>query len=386
MACAVICVRAAQAEETPLSPSEAIKLMGGQTLITLHLKDATPLEFYSEVWRQTSLPPFNTRRMAFWRDRPLISISVTNKPFWLVIQQVAIDYGISVGTIEDGRIEPWQSAWGTIGASVSNGPFLFTINNISHSTLRSVNIYSDRKQLMTDNRLLLGINIYTDPKIPLLREATTITVTEAVNDKGVSLLPHSPLQDKVNTYEKYISHFRIPLAPQPIDGGTVTELKGSIRTVIATKNSTWEINDLAHAGDVERGVEPKQLMNSTPLNDVAYYTLRGVKTIDRGYSFDLAFLRSRTLLDTWAMGLAMFADVTVVDDKGIELTRIGGSSTFGFDANDPLNEKLQRGTSHYKFLRTDKNSPDGPVKLIWKYPVEMHTVDVPFEFKDLPLP
>lgn len=386
IACAIICARTAQADEKALSPEQAIKLFGGQTLITLHLKDATPLEFYTELWRQASLPPLNTKQMTFWRDRPLISISVKNKPFWSVVQRVAVDYGISVGTIEEGRIEPWQATGETVGAFVSNGPFLFTINNISHSTLRSMNVYPDKKQLMVDNRLLLGINIYTDPKLPLLREGTTITVTQAVNDKGVSLLAQSPLQDKVNTYEKFTSHVRIPLMPQSIDGGMITKLKGSIRTVIATKSAMWEINDLANVGDAERGVKPKLLVSSMPLNDVAYYTLKEVKTIDRGYSFDLTFLRSHTLLDTWAMGLAMFADVTVLDDKGIELTRMGGSSTYGFDASDPLNEKLQRGTSHYKFLRTDKNSPEGPVKLIWKYPVEFRTVEVPFEFTNLPLP
>jgi hypothetical protein len=390
MACAAICVRTTQADEKTLSPAEAIKLMSGQNLITLHLKNATPQEFYSEIWKQTPLPPFDATKFKFWRNPPAISLDVDNEPFWLVMQQVAHKYGMSVATFGNSSREealgPYQSAGSLNGQAVSAPPFLFTINTIEHSLQRTMHIDSPDKQPEVRDRLQLTIRIFSDLKFPLLREGTTVTVTQAINDKGVSLLQQNPTERQASGFDKFQAYFPLELTPQPTNGGLITSLKGAMRIVIATKNTTWEIGDLIKSGDAERGTEPKVLTASEPLDDVAYYAVKNVKPIDNGVSFDLIWLRSHTPLGVWAIEHAMSDNVSVVDDKGIELKHSGGFGTGRFGVSDPLNNKLQGFTSHLKYIRTDKNSPSGPIKLIWKYPLELRAIEVPFEFKNLPLP
>lgn len=246
--CWLASARIAHAAEQPLSPQQAITLLGGQTLITLHLKDATPQEFYTALWSQTSLPPFDAKKFKFWRNPPSISLDVDNEPFWLVMRQVAQKYGISVANFgnspKEEALAPNQSAGSLAGKTVSNQPFLFTINTIDHSLQRTMHIDSTEKQPVVRDRLHLTIRIFSDLKFPLLQEGTTVTVTQATNDKGISLLEQNPTERKAGGFDKFQAYFQLPLVPQPTNGGMITTLKGSMRTVIATKSTSWKIDDL----------------------------------------------------------------------------------------------------------------------------------------------
>lgn len=387
MACAIICSGTTQADEKALTPAQAMKLIGGQKLITLHLKNATPLEFYKEVWRQTDLPPFEYWRVEQWSAQPSITFDATNTPFWEVMRQVELQYHISADYSRVAKaMQPSQYEKNLSGLAYAKRPFLFVINGISYYSSRSLNFNTGQQPTSVRDRLSLSFSAFGDPQMPWLSPGTKLIFTKAVNDKGVSILTSTPFQSGFPYLGNFNDSTSIPLIPQSVSGGKITHLKGFLQMMLATKIATWEIDDLANAGDMERGVEPKRIDSKAPLDDISYYAVSNVTQIDNGYSLVLKFLRTRTPLDDWAFGNAMKTDLRVLDDKGVELQESGVSGMLWFNENDPLNKKLQGYTYRVRFTRTDKNSADGPVKLIWKYPEEMRAVEVPFEFKNLPLP
>lgn len=377
---------------------EMSKLLGGTTDITLHLKDVTPLEFYTELWKQTSLPPFtNSKSFKFWKEPSTISIDVDHATFWEVIRQVARKYGVSVSEQRSAQanngtgepiLNPNSAPGETVGQAFSDGPFLLTINKIEYSYQSSIRFPSDKEQPTVTSTLGLIIRIFSDLKYPLMQYGTKVTVTKALTDKGVSLLEQTPFTGTASGFDTYQAYFPVPLVPQPDNGGKISVLKGTMDVVIPMKTATWKIDDLANATDLERGTKPLLKDANALLDNVSYHAVKNIKTTDNGISFDLVWMASHPpMSQTGLIGYAMNNNrlIKVVDDKGNALKH-GGYVEGMFASSDPISKKLEGAIHHCTYTRTKENNPDGPITLIWDYPTDFRTVEMPFEFTDLPLP
>jgi len=386
-------VSATLADEKPLSPSEAIKLMGGLKLITLHLKNATPQQFYNEVWRQMDLPPLDPNPFPSLGIQRAVTIDVDRKPFWEVMRKVDREYKSPAG------YNPYSlGVWPSFSPSNLAGlvdiknPFCFVIYGVTANMRHSLNFSSDSKAPTVDNQLSLSLRALGDPQIPWLSSGSTLVVTKAVNDKGESMLI-SKSSGNPNLYKgdysrpvQFYNFGAIRLTPQATSGGKIAHLEGYVDAKFAAKSDTLKINNLAKAKNVERGVVPKQIDSNMPLEKSSYFAVRNVTRVDNGYSFELKFLHPSTSLEFWEFKDAMTSGLKVVDENGVDLQGSTDSSKSWFDNNDPLREKLQGAIYHYTFKRTERNSKEGPVKLIWKYPLDIRTVEVPFEFENILLP
>jgi hypothetical protein len=381
-------------EIQPLSPEQAIALMGGQTLITMHMENVTPPEFLTELWRQAHLQPFDAKRFTYLGTTSSMSIDVTNEPFWSVVRKAAEEAGVSIadeGSFS-GRdsLSPVNGIVGLYGVMDSEGPFLFIVDDIMWSQMRLVHFGPDpsqpRQPIVTDG-LRVQLIIFSDPKLPLVSGSITITVNQAIDDKGNSLLMKQPLILPLNTDIRFTPSISLPLVPRQTNGGHITSLNGVMKALIVTKTESWKIADIAIAGDSVRGKLPRVTSagNIVP-EGAAQYRLSKVTPIDRGYELDISYLRSRTPLDDLALSKAMFVDLRALDAQGNDLNieKDRRTDTFGF--SDLRNKELQGFTMHFKIRRSKNSTATGPIKLIWKYPVEFCTVEVPFEFKNLPLP
>jgi hypothetical protein len=389
----IMSVRITLADEKPLSPSEAIKLMGGLKLITLHLKNATPQQFYNEVWRQMDLPPLDPNPFPSSGIQHAITIDVDKKPFWEVMRKVERE-NKSPSMYNPYSHGLWFSPFPSNLAGMVDieNPFCFVIYGATANMRHSLNFSSESKAPSVDNQLSLSLRALGDPQIPWLRSGSKLVVTKAVNDKGESMLI-SKSSGNPNLYKgdysrpaQFYNFGAINLTPQATPGGRIAHLEGYVDARFAAKSDTLKINNLANARNIEHGAVPKQIDSNTPLDKISYFAVRNVTHVDNGYSFELKFLRPGTSLEFWEFKDAMTAGLRVVDEHGVDLQGSTDSSKSWFDTNDPLSEKLQGAIYHYTFKRTDNNTPDGPVKLIWKYPLDIRTVEVPFEFENILLP
>jgi len=389
LASVIISASATQADERPLSPSEAIKSIGGLKLITLHLKDATPLEFYTEVWRQLDLPAFDASSVERSRSQSAITIDVEKRPFWEVMRQVEQKYGISARPDSSSqRVLPNLSPMNLVGAVDIKNPFYFVINGVTVNKNCSLVFSVDKPLPSVQNSLSLSFRAIGDPQMAWLNPNPTPVVTKAINNKGESMLisTSNPGRYSGSYFGNSFSFGSINLIPQAKPGGKVAHLEGYVDAMFAVNSETLEVDDLANAGNVERGVVPKQIDSSAPVDNISYVAVDNVIRIDNGYSFEVKFLRPSSSLKSWQFNEFMTSNLRVVDDQGKDLQRQNNSSMSWFNDSDPVSKKLQGATYRYTFKRTDNNSSDGPVKLIWKYPLDIRTVEVPFEFNNVPLP
>ena len=386
----IISASATRADEKPLSPSEAIKLMGGLKPITLHLKNATPQQFYDEVRRQMDLPPFDADSFPTLGIQHPITIDVDKKPFWEVMRKVERENKSPAmyNPYSEGFLPSFFPS-GLAGLVDIKNPFCFVIYGANSNTRNSLSFSKDKETPSVDNQLSLSLRALGDPRIPWLRSGSRLVVTKAVNDNGESMListssgnPNLYKGDYMRSAPLY-NFGAINLTPQATPGGKIAHLEGYVDARFAAKSDTLKINNLATAKDVEHGVVPKQIDSNKP---ISYFAVRNVTHVDNGYSFELKFLRPDTSLEFWEFKDAMTAGLKVVDENGVELQGSTDSSKSWFDNNDPLRKKLQGAIYHYTFKRTERNSKDGPVKLVWKYPLDIRTVEVPFEFENIQLP
>ena len=199
-------------------------------------------------------------------------------------------------------------------------------------------------------------------------------------------MAYSPFTRAVVSRNKLNPSYQIDLVPQAVGGGVISLLKGSLRTVIATKSKTWKVDDLVNANHPEQGTKPNLNDTKATFDDVLYLMVKDVKPIPNGISVEFEWLRSHTQMDYWGTSSAMRDGIRVLDNNGETLERSGGSGRGMFGMSSLLGTKLQGGTVNYKFTRTKKNSATGALQLAWKYPTELSTVEMPFEFRDLPLP
>jgi hypothetical protein len=398
----------AEPEKThALTPAQAAELVGGPTLITLHLKEVEPKIFFEQLWAQAKLPPMSGYHSVMRSPQPLISIDCDNQPFWSVVREVAQKSQISVDEIgrssADIQLTPAPGARGLDGEAIFAGPFLMTVSTIERKQRRRVRVSAEPEQTSAEDQLQVGFNLFSDPKLPLAADSTTVAIEQATDDKGRSLLSGQPTTGQPMVFRaggnaKFALYARLLFEPPAENGGRLATLKGVARGFLITRTETWEIADIAQAEGQSHGALPEPLGAENVISGedvraamgaraaVARYVVKQVAPTEKGYALELSFVRSRTPLENRALSAVIFDDLRFVDDKGIELgvKKSGGRGAFG--VSDARREVLQDYTRRIQVIRGSQNSASGPVKMIWKIPTEFQEVEIPFEFSDLPLP
>jgi len=394
--CGFLGIASVQADEQPavLTPQEAINLLGGPTIITLHLTDATPEQFYQELWKQAKLPPYNPTFVPANSEKPLVSIDANNVPFWKVVREFQQQTGYTVAEQYSTPFRTYLSpssitAWSG-GSAVFSGPFVFMVNKVTHAEQRSVRYSFDKVSYNSGDQLYLSLYGLIDPKLTIFQDPkkTKLVIEEAVTDKGTSLIGGIPKIVDLNGGPSHGFGQGIMLTPQKTDGGHIATLKGYLQALFPTQWDTWEIPDIANAAGTVRGTLPQASdVKALSSGDVAQYEITKVDEIKDGYEVSLKFLYSWDIVDSQNMMEALVQGLHAVDDAGNEVYISYKKDEVVPERNDPLRQFLQGRIITLRVIRDKKSeSATGPIKLIWKIPTKFNTVKVPFEFKNLPLP
>lgn len=377
--CGLLTTAMANADETKiLTPQDAIAKLGGPTLITMHLEDATPQQFYEALWKQANLYPYGERTAAR-RQTPLVSIDVEKQPFWNVVREFAhkTELGVEENLLEPRwyHLEPVARPSSPSGLLSASGPFLFEISGINYKNTREMAIKEATQQLTVNTDFGLTVTVYADPKISMVPDSADFHIDQVLTDNGKSLLENAPLK-----FRQRGSRFRasgpVKLSPQYDANAKIASLKGIFTTQIVTQWQTWEVPDLANAEGASHGAAPTENTSGDGL-----YQITKVEPIKDGYQVELVFERPNPSMRMSDYVSMVSADMYALDDKGksLPIKFLGGRSQ-NITGND------WRTTSRLQITRGEQNSKTGPIQLVWKYPVQFDTVKAPFEFKGLALP
>jgi hypothetical protein len=338
----------------------------GPSLITLDMKDAPAKDVIDAIARQAKT------ELAVWPDdvwgqvdKKTLTLKVTRQPFWQVMKDVLPQFGLQLNSHGPGdRLRLMRGTPNHMtGPAHLSGPFMVIATGANES--RSIDY--GKPDAATNARTHIDVNVYVEPKLRVLAREYNPFIEEFVDDAGHSLVTPG------RGAGRHLSHSRDPLfnininVPQ-VEGRTkrIAKLKGSIRAVLMTKSDRIEVPQITKA----KGSSQSKGDWTIKVNDV---TADASGAVILNVTILKNVVGAANEESEWKRNVG-FDSFTVVDEDGRPLDKQGHSmSGNGKQWDGNFQFRRGRGTGE-------------PAKLVWEFPVEAEEVQIPFEFKDLPLP
>jgi hypothetical protein len=350
-----LAISAASRETRAADPVAPVSLP--VTKITLHLHQATPVDVFAAMARQSGVT-LETVPADLWKDHnEPVDVDVDDQPYWLAMKQVCAKTGLGVGSF-DGVMSVYVPDGGALDLA---GPFQFTDGflTVVENTSRASTVDFARGGTIR-RELSVQMSMYPDPKCWVL-EHSCFVITEAVDDKGQSLID-KPASDEMSPGEPARFAQSPELAVPPVFGQKIVRLKGHVQVRLATKSEHLEIDNLDKIAGVHQKIGKCDIV------------FAGMTRGENGTDFNFTVASSGPESDA---GLAEFgaSKITLVTSDGKSAGRNGfvldvDKKSFGFDGPD-----VSAG-----------GKPPTPVRLVIDVPVETKTMSIPFEFANLPIP
>jgi hypothetical protein len=336
----------------------------GPSMVTLDYDAADLKLVLADLSRQAHaeiiVPNMNWRGMAKG-----VTIHVHHQLFWTAMTELCQQTGLSPqfdGSDHKMTLVPSNDFLS--GIIQCQGPFLVVARRITLNAELSLAAGQAERRNTS-----LELAILAEPKLTLVGHAYMPHIDAALDDAGNSLTPgrarfrfNPMMMNAMNVDDARLWMANINLECPDDHSKKIAKLKGSFRAAIETRSEVWVIPNILKAQ------APTRTFGSST------FSVDSITQTQNVYMVRVSGLRPPTISDDAFLGLGQ---IDLIDSHGKPLTRrpLGGGGgmnrmmyTFSFDSNDPAN-------------------PAGePTKMVWRVPVGTKVLEVPFEFKDLPLP
>ncbi len=334
----------------------------GPSVITMHCTEAPLGDVLNEFARQAraDLGVHRPQIVQFAKDKT-ISVDLNHANFWDALRAITTKTGLSLQPYgNDQRMTLQLTGGGGLDISGAQctvaGPFLLIPQN---STLTSTVNYAKNPGAGARNLNLL-VSVMAEPKIHVIGGINSDWISQAVDEKGHSLLSggRQPYYFNNNGRQWWWQLQTTLKIPAEI-GEKIARLKGELKVVMQTKSKSIEFDDLSK-GNVTKTVAGltvtfKQM--TTPQPNLAQIVLSVVAPPSGS-----------------GQALQDFINGVDVRDKNDQMVQRGGMG----QSASPGHMEL---TLSYYFAGDQR-----PAKLSWEIPTETRQVTVPFEVDDLLLP
>ena len=383
---------AAASSSAALTPEDTDRLIGGSTLITLHVKNAPLRRVIEEIARQAKIN-LRSRPETMWQAIPQkITLDIEWQPYWLAIRAVSVAAHLSLSLSRWGREPVWNLTQSDDlhGPYVVKGPFLVVANGIEQQhTITTRFGTGERHEDLRD--ATLNVTGFADPKLSITGYSPFTEIDEVVDEHGHSLkrnFSEEIANDGLHPFMLRSSSnqtFFVSLHLLPSSGRRIARLRGRLHFLQLKRSETWEVPDILSARDVSRVI--------TANGETRHYIVNDVREIGDEYQvrMEILPLPSRSVSSTSAEphfllspGLGDEPFFSLLDAKGNRLASSGFSSGSG-GGHLNLNVSFSRRSADGGFGSGAKTTGK-PVKLVLGIPAEFTEITVPFEFTNLPLP
>jgi hypothetical protein len=344
------------------------------TLVTLHLKDASPREAFEQLFAKSGAqldvaPPLWTSL-----GDQKITVDLVDTPFLLALKELcrltrtqpadSPDGSPTLHMIHDSTTRassrvttPPAVPWVDLPA-VTVGPFLFAVTSVD---IRSHYLFASAEHPL--GQTAINLNAMIEPKFHLYACAGEIEVQEAVDESGKSLLAeqHRHLAPAPSARWTWATRAGLILSPS---SHRIAHLRGVLRVQLLSRFATIEVPDLMKAGAVEKTVADLRCR------------IGPARTSGTRHDIPLEVFRDEQTLKQWQETSEMLRSarsVTILDADGQPIPTTHGGDYRGQDS----------ARIHLYVSRRDHAAP---AKLIWQLPEEAEEIAVPIDLKDLPLP
>lgn len=333
----------------------------GPSYITIHLKNASPKEVFEQLNRQCfadlKVFPENLWEQQKW---PVVTLDIEHEPFWRALSQIAASTGVTLNHYGDGLRLMRGAGFSAMGPSMVEGPFLVLATRIN----RSQSIALANNAVRSDFSIQLAI--YAEPKLKVL-EASTVSLSEATDDRGNSLLPDVPQTRSVYGVGTNAWNMTAPMRYPSKPGTHIAHLKGEANFIVETGSQRLEIPNILSAHDETRTIGGLSI------------TLHEIKKNGNGYEVSISTSHPAGG-DQWeSMQQSIYRQMKIYDAAGQAFEYQGMSS------------RTSNTGAEMTLTLAPLPSPDGreskvPSKFVWEIPTSTTPVSVPFEFANLAMP
>ena len=370
----------------PLGLEDWLAQNGGLTRLKFQAQSATAEEIADALGEQTGLDVEITSDMALpVQDPPRYSVEATGQPLWEAMalwKRGSRALGLQESS-HRGRwtLSPWNVAREGVGISV--GPCFLVANRLSGA--RAANLSVRGEIVDASNFLSIEVSIRIDPKFAPQVLALAPQMESAVDDKGreVAVANSAQLQWPRDSSSGVHLHLAAPVG----DARLLRSVKGVLRLAVRTRGERWEVDVASQAGD-GGDVQEKSFQSEGSQVKVRFEGIeaQGENWVAR-LSFERRTARARRIFKSrdgeWSGELGTVfqgpSSISVLNARGFKMNLLGG----------PARDSFENGVRKLSLeaLVSPAPTPDtAPAKIIVDIPLEWREVQIPFEFKDIPLP
>lgn len=338
----------------------------GPSYITLHVKDASPREVFEEVSRQCYAPlptyPDNLWEQGHW---PKLTLDVDHKPFWDVMPDLCRKLGVDFRPFQYGMRIMQTGGMGMQGIMQTQGPFLIVANQITRTQTRQLG-----GPAAAQSQFGLNLQVYAEPKIVVLRTGGGVNVEQAVDDHGNSLVgndgPNRGFWGGFSGWGGWTLYAPMHY-PEKNPGAKIVKFKAQATFIIQTRSEKFELDNVLN------------LRQTTKIVNGVAITFKDLKKAGDSYQLHLHVAQANFGGPEWQQLVeGVQTRLQLQDAAGNPFDHRGMSSS---GSNDAIEVTLDFAPSP----RPDGKSIGEPAKILWDIPTESKPVNVPIEFKNLPL-
>ena len=369
-----------------VTPAQLSRLIGGPTLITLHFKKAAPEKVFAEVARQARVKILTPALDDQNKPVAPISIDVVRQPFWRVMRSLCsqINADADVGT----DIYDTRPVTITLGGNESiRGPV--SDQNLALAVAESISQSSELDYYQPgyiDQTWSLNLILVVDPKLRLLDTLPPFKLEKVVDEAGHTIFDPvtAANQGSGDAFGLLTSIYFNSYGPLVKRGHLVAsnrmrDFSGTARLFVGFNIQRWQVPDILAAKNVVRIVKRA--------TGPSRYTVQNVVTTDTDYEVHLTITEREFDLEDQAAIYAHFEGrIHLFDGQGHEFPLDEAHVHTSNDPRDPVSLVVP-------FERSSETGNDifhlpklgTPQKLVIEIP-DVRAVEVPVEFRNLPLP
>ena len=351
----------------------------GPTLVTMHLANVSPRLAFEELGRSAGID-LGPQHASFWNvRRPNVTIDAEGVPFWEVVGQIRHQCGLDVDASGVGGLYVMMPSGPGAPTAVS-GPFRVRATRITRTL--SVDLATGA---MPASDFSVTLSIAAEPKMRISSIGRQPKIEVAEDEHGTSLLPPGAPGAGPNGAP-------ILIAARPMDvpsraaavwttaarlrypaggaGKRIARLRGATSCNVVIRSDTLEIPDILNASDLTRPIDGARGGHDGEL------TVKSCRKVGDFYELKLALTAPAD-----AAGAQVVLKAARRGTDGVKI--LDGT---GREMNAVTTNTSTSGTRTELTLRVHAPGGGAPSKLVWQVPTDVRELEVPFEFKDLPLP
>jgi hypothetical protein len=349
----------------------------GPSLITLHLKDAAPIDVLSAISAQSHAVFLGAGTGGIPLTVTSLTIDADRKPFWDVMSDLCTQMNVGpvmqLPTRNAIQLFPSARNWMSQSPHQIVGPYWINVVGLYRS--RTIDLMGPPR---TDDEFIIKLMLLPEPKL-VVTEMSELAIKQATDNAGNSLrskLPFNPAFREARMMNHTVQA-RLVYPEKP--GTKISLIRGEVTLLLAQDFYRFQVDNVLTA--------PKVTAPLPGCRVQATVTREGADM----FRVSLQCARDGISDAQWSAMISHLGDINLEDARGTALT--------GFPVSVLMTGTVPQTnfTATAMFSRTSINGlgPQGarklalagdPEKLTWNLASSVKPVVVPVVFKDLPMP